>query len=106
MSYSRKYTNVCLKYTLPSRMFHPSVILERYLKSISHKYDVSPEEVIDMYVEIYLQDLEKNVTKMIRHDGNIVFNSKENKCIIDESMKEKLELDRIMNDLFQESKHD
>ena len=85
MSYSRSYENISFKYSLPSHMWHPSFILEKYVEKISSEYDISPEEVIDAYVEIYIQDLEKNVTKMIRHDGNKLLNESYayTDCIID-----------------------
>lgn len=85
MSYKRTYEDITLKYSLPSKCFHPSKILEDYVNRIASQRDISPEEVIDAYVNIYIQDLGKNVTKMIYHDGNNIFNSVDNNCIIDDA---------------------
>ncbi len=94
MSYKRTYENITLKYSLPSKCFHPSKILEDYVEKIAFKKCISPEEVIDAYVNIYIQDLGKNVTKMIYHDGNNIFKGINNECIVDDafnSMEDKEE---------------
>ena len=89
MSYNRSYENITLTYSLPFRRFHPSFILKEYVDRIALEKGISPEEVIDYYVGIYIQDLNKNVTKMIKHDGNKIFHSSPEDCIIDDKINEK-----------------
>ncbi len=88
MSYEREYEDISFKYSLPSKKFHPSYVLEKYVREIAFQRGISPEKVIDSYVEIYLNDLNKNVTKMIYHDGNRIFKSINNECIIDDVLDE------------------
>lgn len=89
MSYDRTYENITIKYSLPFRRFHPSVILKEYVDEIASENGISPEEVIDSYVKIYIQDLNKNVTKMIKHDGNKISHSSPEGCIINDVIYDK-----------------
>ena len=87
MSYSRSYENISLKYSLPYRRFHPSFILKDYVDRVASYYHVTPEDVIDGYVGLYLKDLEKKVTQMIYHDGNEVTSEEFPDCIVEDVIK-------------------
>lgn len=70
MSYKREYEGIRFSYSLPSKNFHPSRVLEDYVERISSEKGITPEELIDCYVKLYLVDLQRSVTQMIYHDGN------------------------------------